>query len=63
MMHFGRLALSVLTLTGGALLVTACSPSFGGGGSPSREVIILPAGSPIPPGASVRCVDGRTPPC
>jgi len=36
-----------LLLLGAALLLGACSPSFGGG--PDREVIVLPPGTTVVP--------------
>jgi hypothetical protein len=55
-----RLAAICLALAAAAFL-QACSPTFGG--SPSREVIVVPAGTPLPPGARIVCSDGRAPPC
>ncbi|MBY0339152.1 MAG: hypothetical protein K2X11_21240 [Acetobacteraceae bacterium] len=57
-----RLAV-LCAVIGAAALLAACSPSFGGG-SPSREVIVLPPGATVlPPGARIVCADGRAPPC
>ncbi len=40
-----------------AIGLSACSSSFGGGGSAPKDAVVLP------PGARVVCADGTAPPC
>lgn len=44
----------MVAMLGLAGLLAACSPTFA---SPDREVIV------VPPGSTVVCPSGRTPPC
>jgi hypothetical protein len=41
-----------------AIGLSACSSSFGGGGSAPRDGTVV-----LPPGARVVCSDGTSPPC